>query len=303
MMRDFQQNRQRGFTLLEAITVLVIIGVLSVAVATFIRMPVKNYVDTASRAELTDQADLVLRRIGRDLRTALPNSIRVTADGHALEFIPVKAGGRYLAAEDGLADATKFPLDFLGGSTTFSVLASMASLQSRVVAGQDYVVVLNLGIAPQDAYQLNSGNHNIALIKTTPTVGAGGLLNIVLNDNPFSAAASLTDPANAALQPSPTQRFQVVSKPVYYSCESQGGVLSLTRYSNYGFSSTMSNTPPSGASSALIARRLSSCSGLFNYSVSAQRTNVVLITLALSSRNGTDPAVQLVQQVHVDNAP
>jgi hypothetical protein len=34
------------------------------------------------RAELTDQADVALRRITRDIRLALPNSLRVTTTGH-----------------------------------------------------------------------------------------------------------------------------------------------------------------------------------------------------------------------------
>jgi prepilin-type N-terminal cleavage/methylation domain-containing protein len=69
---------QRGFTLVEAIIVMVLTGVLAGVMVLFIRQPVQNYVDAAGRAGLTDTADLALRRMARELRSALPNSIRTT---------------------------------------------------------------------------------------------------------------------------------------------------------------------------------------------------------------------------------
>nr|MBP9219285.1 type II secretion system protein [Sterolibacterium sp.] len=46
-----------GFTLIEMIVAIVLLGIISVMVATFIRSPVLGYVDTVRRAELTDTAD------------------------------------------------------------------------------------------------------------------------------------------------------------------------------------------------------------------------------------------------------
>jgi MSHA biogenesis protein MshO len=253
MMALVQNTRQRGFTLVEAIMVMVLIGVLSAVVAVFIRAPVQNYADSASRAELVDTADLALRRLSRDLRAALPNSVRVAGDGHAIEFLPTKGGGRYLAAEDGVADAAteKYALDFLNGVTKFSIVGALPGMAGRITANSDYVVVYNLGIPPQDAYQIATptAHHNIARIVDVKT-GLGGLLNIQMADNPFSASATLTDPA---LQPSPTQRFQIAGSPVYYSCESKNGVLTLTRYTNYAITAAMSNTPPAGATQTPLA--------------------------------------------------
>ncbi len=59
------------------IVVIAITGVLAAAVAVFIKNPVEGYVDAVRRADLTDLADTALRRMTRDVRTALPNSLRV----------------------------------------------------------------------------------------------------------------------------------------------------------------------------------------------------------------------------------
>ena len=64
-----------------------IVGIIGAMVAVFIRSPVQSYVDSARRAELGDVADTALRRIIRDLRLALPNSVRVTESPVGSVFI------------------------------------------------------------------------------------------------------------------------------------------------------------------------------------------------------------------------
>jgi hypothetical protein len=66
-----------------------------------------------------------------------------------------------------------------------------------------------------------------------------------------------------------------------------------------------------GASSAVLARRLTSCSNLFRYDASdleLRRSALVLLTLGLSTRGAGDSgsgsgSVRLVNQIHVDNTP
>lgn len=84
-------------SLVEAIVVIVITGIIAGMVAVFIRTPVEGYMDAERRAGLTDIADTAVRRMAREIRLALPNSVRTAADGsgRCIEFIPTKIGARY----------------------------------------------------------------------------------------------------------------------------------------------------------------------------------------------------------------
>src|SRR5688572_4675890 len=106
----------RGFTLLELIIVIVITGIIAAAVAVFMRMLIQSYFDTTRRAELTDRADTALRRMGRDIHLALPNSVRIAASGSntAIEFLLTRSGGRYRASVT--STGTGDILDFNSGT-------------------------------------------------------------------------------------------------------------------------------------------------------------------------------------------
>lgn len=92
--RDTQCRSQSGFTLVEAIVAMVVFGIAVALIGMFIRFPIQSYFDTERRARLTDRADTALRRMTRDLRLALPNSVRVMQDGAVqyLEFFQTRAG-------------------------------------------------------------------------------------------------------------------------------------------------------------------------------------------------------------------
>jgi MSHA biogenesis protein MshO len=233
----------------------------------------------------------------------------VAPDGHAIEFLRTVAGGRYLAADDGVAGSV---LDFVNpAAATFTVLGAMDSLNSRALVG-DYVVVYNLGpgFPVADAYLFNaSGQRNIARIRSFARSGnptTGPITAITLEDNPFAVQANPL--------PSPNQRFQVVRGPVTYYCGAQNGVLALWRVSNYAIPASYADPVPGTGTWAMIANHVNDCAGVFDYSVTTQaatvppplnmqRTGVVVMSLALRARTDTDPTIRLVHQVHVDNTP
>lgn len=289
-------DRQRGFTLIEAVMVIVITGILGGMVAIFIGGPVRGYIDSADRAELTDAADLALRRMARDIRLALPNSIRVPDDNkHFLELLLTKTGGRYLAEEDDMTGS-----DILNwndaGDTSFTVVGAMPTGRQAILPN-DYLVVYNLGEGQEPANAYNCTPCNRASILGAP---AGNV--VTMKANPFaSQVPSLT---------SPSRRFQIVTSAVTYVCDPDQKT--LTRYWNYeitavqpttiGQLTTQDPNKPVPPGSALLANGVSSCA--FDYEGLANtRSGLVGLTIELEVANSNSGKVKLIQQVHVDNTP
>jgi MSHA biogenesis protein MshO len=290
------RKRHRGFTLVEAVLVIMITGIIAAAVASFMRMPIRGYVDTAARVALTDVADTALRRMTRDFKLALPNSIRRQQVGGEIfiEFLLTKTGGRYLALEDNAT--TGDILDFDDASAlTFKVVGSMPD-GIETITERDTVVVYNLGpgFAPADAYQ--AVNTNRAYVREVNAAAS----TITLISNPFAV--------QVPQMRSPGHRFQVVTSPVTYHCSPATG--ELTRYWGYAIQAIQPTNTASGALStgqkALLATGVSACA--FSYDNLAnnpayQRSGLVGIGLTLRARESSGGAVSLFHQVHVDNTP
>lgn len=261
----------RGVTLIELIVVIVVTGIIASGVAVFIKRPMDSYVDASRRATLSDEADTALRRITRDLRTALPNSIRVDGSGKFVEFIETTGGARYRAEVDsgGGGDI----LDFTAADTSFDVLGPAPATGSHVVVYN----LFNSGTT-SNAY---SGDNRTALTST----GA----NVVISSKLFPES-------------SPGKRFHVVSGPVTYGCS--GG--QLLRYSGYAYNEPQV-APPVGGSSAVLAGNVDvdDCSFTYTAGSLGERTGTVSILLSVTSNvlGGGVEKVRLFQQVQVNNSP
>ena len=272
------RSRARGVTLIEMVIVIAITAIIAAAVSVFISRPVEGYADAARRAELSDIADTALRRMTRDLRTALPNSIRITcvpagcAAGsvYYLEYLQSSGGGRYRAQVD--SSGAGLPLDFTASAASFDVIGTMPTL-----AAGDSIVIYNL--AP-----------------------SGTTANAYVGDNrgaysSNTATAITLSPAFKFPYPSPGKRFQVVQYAVTYVCNPGTG--ELRRYWNYGIVDPQ-QTPPAGGSNALLASNVAACSFTYATSGVAQREGVLTLTLKIAQ---SGESIQLFQQVHVSNAP
>ncbi|MBX3665091.1 MAG: type II secretion system protein [Burkholderiales bacterium] len=259
-----------GVTLVELIVVIAITSIIAAVVAVFIRRPVEGYADAARRAALTDEADTALRRMTRDLRLALPNSVRV--NGGFVEYIETTGGGRYRAEPNDLGGGNV--LDFSAADTAFDVIGPVPPL-----AAGNHIVVYNLysGGTVSNAY---SGDNRAAF-----TSLAGSTVNI----------ASTLFP-----EPSPAKRFHVVSGPVTYGCV--GG--QLLRYWGYAYN-VAQIAPPTGGSSAVLAGNVGECQFVYTPGALTERIATVSIILQIDSTPaaGGLERIRMFQQAQVDNAP
>ena len=270
----------RGFTLIEAIMVIVITGILGTMVAVFIRAPVEGYIDTFARAELTDAGDTALRRMARDVRSALPNSLRTTSGGSGacFEFLPTVGGGRYRIAQSSVPAGDI--LDFSAADNAFDVLASTSLPPTGGYAAGYHAVIYNLGIPGANAY--NAADLNRAAIA------------------PASTAATITlSAANQFPFQSPNKRFHVIPGfSVVYSC-SGSALLRSTR----AISAAQLAACPAGGT--VLVGNVDCANSSFIYIPAASRRNGLLtMTLVLSQpgAHGTE-TIRLYQEVHVDNVP
>jgi MSHA biogenesis protein MshO len=287
-------HAQAGFTLVEAVMVIVITGILAAIVAVFIRAPVDGYFDSVRRAQLTDTADVALRRMTRDVRLALPNSLRVTTTGGVayIEFIMTSAGGRYRDSSDGSTGG-----DFLSFANSADLTFDVHGPMPAVTAG-DFVVVYNLGPgnAPADAYApANASNDCTTPCNRARITGVAGN-TITLATNPFGNQAPPL--------PSPAGRFQVIpaaTRAVTYSCPTAAAG-DLTRFWNYGFNAAQV-TPPVGGSQAPLAAGGVTCNVAYAPNIGG-RNGLLEVQLTLTSGAGASAeTVTLQQQIRVDNAP
>ncbi len=88
-MKQSMPKNSLGFTLIEMITVIVILGVLAAAISTFITFSTQIYSEATAREKLASSARFAIERLNRDVRNALPNSLRLTDSNQCLEFTPI----------------------------------------------------------------------------------------------------------------------------------------------------------------------------------------------------------------------
>jgi MSHA biogenesis protein MshO len=265
----------RGVTLIEMVIVIAITAIIAAGVAVFISRPFESYIDAARRAELSDIADTALRRMTRDLRSALPNSIRITQVGSVvyLEYLQTSGGGRYRAELD--SGGAGNILDFTIADASFEVVGPMPTF----LGGESIVI------------------YNLASSGTVANAYAGDNPGTNLGTYSTSVGSSITLlPAKQFPYPAPGKRFHVVQYPVTYECNPTTG--ELRRYWSYPIAPAQATPPPTPpALTALLATAITSCS--FSYTSTGSRTSVVGLAVRVE-RSGE--RVQLFQQVHVDNA-
>ncbi len=294
-------SNQSGFSLIEMVVVIMIITVVFGMVAIFIKAPLQGYVDSARRADLTDVADTAARRLIHDIRTALPNSVRITNSGGTvyLEYLETVAGGRYNSTTTPAGCMTSGSCTAL---TTIGDLVSgvVSSASLDLVNGQGtlsasaVVVVYNQSNACPSAYC----GDNVPTI-TGITNGAADTTEDVIS---FSATTFTTGG-------SPNNRFQIVSGPVTYVCDPAAGT--LTRYWGYAIQSLqptdVTMVPLSTGFSALLASHVNDCSFAYSYvqeALGAGQSSVAVtmsMTLSESGVDGQAESIHLYNAVHVND--
>jgi len=284
-------RRVRGFTLVELVITIVLSTIVVSFMAMFISGPVASYTDQSRRAELVDLAENSLRRIARDIRRALPNSVRLSLSGStvALELLSTVDGARYRDRPPPGTPSKR--LQFSAPDDAFNSIGNFRNIAHPFSSDEHFLSIYNVGVPGANAYDLTD-------VITPP----GTQIDIDADAIPGEDNVRISPPFKFAYA-SPGQRMFLVDGPVTYLCDNAAGT--LTRYSNYAITSDQtdrnsdSELLAAGADAALIANKVNNCSMAYAPGT-AQRAGLVSVALAVTDSGET---VSLLHQVHVDNVP
>jgi MSHA biogenesis protein MshO len=270
-----------GFSLVELVMVIVIAGLITVMIGPLLVRPMQLFTDQKGRSLLLDRAQAAITALQREVRQALPNSLRVS--GTAVEFVPVDFAGRYPFADnpadpDGLTPRQP--------DAAFSLMTDIPPLVGeRVVVNPHNSALLYSALA-------GGFNGMVSPAGTTVTVVNNGNQDRLTLSAPFRF-----DPTGNG---SPSRRAFLVTGPVTYVCSGT----ELRRIAGYSPSVAQPTNPAaaplaSAASNALVTDGITFCR-LSYASGTSQRAGLLTIELELTE-NGE--SVRLVEQVHVENVP
>jgi len=281
----------RGFTLVELIVVIVLIGIIGGILVLQLLPAIRSYLLVGQRAALTNQADTALRKIVGEVRSAVPNSLRL-GSSTCMELVPTKDGGRYRMGPH--IDGNTVAGDFLDDTEVRNRFDVLTDSVNAPVPG-DAIVIGNQNT--DDVYKpVNVGIVNASGAPTNPATGV----------------STITLDASIQIPPGyDGGRFVVVPKDekvVTYLClgaqldpDTRTGAGKLYRLADAAFhpEPTCPTAAPAGA--ALVADKVSHCAFIYSPNQGAtQESGYVQLQLTLSDKGESVP---LTIGAHVDNVP
>ena len=276
----------RGFTLMELVIVIVILGIVSGSVGNIVSTGTKIYVDATERDQLLSESRFVVERLNRELRMAVPNSARVTGDANiqCLEFVQAEWVTFY----------TNLP-------TTPSTSKSVRVVEIDDITGNftldtstDFAIVYPTDST--DIYDLTENKRK----KIDACIDTGTDTSCNSNDDPNHLATLTVNGAFA--DDSPASRLYIVRQAVSYCVQNN----SMYRYVDTINTGQVTYDIDIKTDGSLMAENLvndlSSASELpFRVSNATLRRNSLVQILLAFEHN--DEIVNFSNEVHIPNVP
>ena len=252
--------------------VIVLLGVAGVGVSSLITSSVQAYIDVARRDDLTQQGRYAVERMTRELRNALPGSVRIHSSSavQCLEFVPIVAASSYL------------DLPVSAAASSFEAVSFAFSPQ----AGTSYYAAVSTASA-SDVYAAAAGSALRAISSISPVTGDKRTVNLA-NPGQFPQA-------------SPQRRLYIVASPVSFCAQSN----LLTRHADYAYSAAQSLPPTNGVTLARYIRVMENATSynIFTFTPGAlQRSGTVQMDLRFAANAEEGEWIKFSQAVFLRNA-
>ncbi|MFT6472027.1 MAG: MSHA biogenesis protein MshO [Neptuniibacter pectenicola] len=293
-----KHTSQSGFTLIELIVVITLLGIISLVTVGFITSTMQGYADLTRRDQLSSAVRVAIERMAREIRNALPNSIRVNSDGSCLEFIPSLAASRYISV----------PLSASSARSSFvSVPFAVEPPQGRIAV---YPIDTNNGDEPtrtsNPIYDLDSWSIISPVMSVSSVLAAeSGTVDVMLSavhafptDSPSLRYFIVDEPVSFCVVGTDLYRFQGVTASNYsYAIDQPDGATLLSSLSE----------PQAALLASDIVSPVGSAS--FKYSdATLLRNGIVLFDLfvqdqQLSVSDPTQESIRIQFEVQVKNVP
>jgi len=249
--------------MVELVSVLVVLGILAVGTVGFIEQSTMGYASTIARTQLSGAARITMNRMARELRDALPNSVRVSGD--CLEFIPTLGASVYSSAPIGTSAFT-FVAAAFNATTTVTTRAAIFPDTAP------FATVAPSSLSPTITVSAPDGNNEVVVTMAS---------------------------AHRFPSESPRKRVFLVDEPVSYCVH--GG--RLWRYTDYGFLTAqpaLADLPGSMPQRNLLAQAISSLEPFAVTDSDLVRNAVVRLDMTFAQ---ADESLRLQRLVHLRNVP
>ena len=295
------KRRVSGFTLVEFVMVIVITSILSSIIFRMLILPIHAFDDMARRSELVSLAESALLQMSRDLKSAVPNSVRIAQQGgiYSVELLRVTASGRYRYAADAFnKDNLNKGALYNDGLNNNKGVLSPGSLDSA------FNILTSVGSIGSDSRIVINSKNTEALYAAAES-GLGGIITPLSTVLTVNLKKGISEEKNIQLsrafqfdrdgQGSPRKWFYVSDTAITYRCDLSTG--KILRYVNYPVTSLHSLSVPKNAESNIVVNSVSHCD--FSYNEGA--TSVVgLVTLLLTLSDDKE-RISVVRQVPIHN--
>jgi MSHA biogenesis protein MshO len=272
--------RQQGFTLVELVMVIVLLGIVATISTQFVSFSVRGAIDLGDRQQRALQGVVISEQITREVRAAFPLSVRAKKPG-CLEWLPI-----------------------LGGTTYVTIPFEDSSNKVLILPFDDDV---RQAIGRKEARLVVYGYGSLQLLYDFENAGSGPVSPVISSilDVPESTQDKvILEAPHRFNQRSPQKRIYAIGKPVSI-CQNQNvASKKLYRFGNYNSDTTQpSFSDLSSTESGVMSANLSPNSFRLKIEpASLQRSSVVDFAFELTTPN-SEETTRVSQEVQIRNVP